>query len=180
VHAVIALKLAQRSLNGAGDTNALMAEALTHAEQAIRELRDLAHGVVPQAVTHGGLRAGVESLASRVPLPVAVKVRVGRLPLAVEASAYFVIAEALTNIVKHSGATAAEVRATVARGGLRVEVRDDGVGGARLDGGPGLRGLRDRVESLGGRLHVESAPRHGTRIVARVPLPAPGGDCDLP
>jgi signal transduction histidine kinase len=174
VHAAIALERARRSLHGPEDSDVLVTEALSHVQQSIRELRDLADGITPDALAQGGLRAGVETLAGEFQLPVAVDVSVDRLPLALEANAYFVVAEALTNIVKHAGASAARVSATAVRGALRVEVLDDGVGGTCLDGGPGLRGLRHRVESLGGRLQVESAPRGGTLVVARFPMPAPG------
>jgi signal transduction histidine kinase len=173
VHAAIALERARSSLHGPEDSDVLVTEALSHVQDAIRELRDLAHGITPDALAHGGLRAGVETLAEEFQLPVAVDVSVDRLPLALEANAYFVVAEALTNIVKHAGASAVRVTATAVRGALRVEVLDDGVGGTRLDGGPGLRGLRHRVESIGGRLQVESAPRGGTLVVARFPIPAP-------
>jgi signal transduction histidine kinase len=114
----------------------------------------------------------VESLAARAPVPVAIDVRVGRLPAAVETNAYFMVAEALTNVVKHARASAAVVRAVVVDGALRLQVRDDGVGGARIDGGPGLRGLRDRAESLGGRMRVESPMGAGTLVTVRLPLPA--------
>jgi signal transduction histidine kinase len=172
VHAVITLKLAQRALRNGGDTGSLMAEALTHAEQAISDLRELAHGVQPPAVSQGGLRAGVESLAERAPVRVTIDVNVGRLAPSVETNAYFIVAEALTNVAKHARASVAIVRAKVADGMLRLHVRDDGVGGARIDGGPGLRGLRDRVESLGGRMRVESPVGGGTLIAVLLPLPA--------
>jgi len=93
-----------------------------------------------------------------------------RLPPDVEASAYFILAEALTNVVKHARATRASVRASVADGGLTLEVRDDGVGGADPEG-HGLLGVADRVDALGGRLRIESAPGAGTRVSARLPLP---------
>jgi signal transduction histidine kinase len=172
VHAVITLKLAQRALRTGGDAEVLMGEALSHAEHAIRELRELAHGVQPPAVTQGGLRAGVESLALRVPVRVTIDVNVGRLPPPVETNAYFIVAEALTNVVKHSRASAALVRAKIADEMLRLQIRDDGVGGARIDGGPGLRGLRDRAESLGGRMRVDSPVGGGTALTVRLPLPA--------
>ena len=85
------------------------------------------------------------------------------------ARAYFIVAEALTNAVKHSRATAAALRIARRNGHLRIELRDDGVGGADAGGGTGLRGLRDRVEALGGRLIVHSPPRGGTRIIAELP-----------
>lgn len=171
VHAVINLKLAQRALQ-AGDQNAeeLVGEALDQAERSTAELRELSHGILPAVLTRGGLRAGVESLVSRISMPVTVEVCAERFPPGIEATAYFVVSEALTNAAKHSGADRAEVRARVENGLLRVEVRDDGNGGARLDGGTGLIGLHDRVAGLDGELRVESPPGAGTQIVATLPL----------
>ncbi len=108
----------------------LLAAALDHAEQGNAELRELAHGILPSVLTSGGLRAGVDSLVSRLGLPVEMDVTGTRLPPEVEASVYFVVAEALTNVVKHSQATQAQVTIVVANRTLRVEVRDDGIGGA--------------------------------------------------
>ncbi len=147
-----------------------MAEALEHAEQATGELRELAHGILPGVLTHGGLRAGVAALASRTPVPVEIDVSVGRLPAAVEATAYFVVAEALTNVAKHARARRAEVLARIDGGTLRVQVRDDGVGGARPDGS-GLLGLGDRLAALDGQLRVENPPDGGTLVAAAIPLP---------
>jgi GAF domain-containing protein len=171
VHAVIVLKLAQRALEH-GDANAgeLVAEALRHAEAANSELRELAHGILPAALTRGGLQAGVEALVSRVALPVSVDIAVERLPASVEATAYFVVSEALTNVVKHARADGAEVAARVEDGKLRIEVRDDGVGGAQGDHTSGLGGLEDRVSALGGRLVLESPPGEGTRVCAVLPV----------
>ena len=107
VHTVITLKLARRALaERARDAPALLTEALDHAEQATAELRELAHGILPAVLTQGGLRAGVDALASRMPVPVENDVSVGRLPAAIEATAYFVVAEALTNVAKHARAAA--------------------------------------------------------------------------
>jgi signal transduction histidine kinase len=171
VHAVIVLKLALRALSKADPTvGELLAEALWHAEQANSELRELAHGILPAALTRGGLKAGVEALVSRVSLPVSVEVPVGRLPSGVEATAYFVVSEALTNVVKHAQADRARVTARVERGELHVEVRDDGVGGARGDGASGFGGLEDRVAAMGGRLVLESPPGAGTRVSALLPV----------
>jgi signal transduction histidine kinase len=175
VHAVIVLKLALRALASAeANAGELVAEALRHAEQANAELRELVHGILPAALTRGGLRAGVEALVSRVSLPVSVEVSVERLPAGVEATAYFVISEALTNVVKHAGADGARVTAGVQRGQLRAEVRDDGVGGARAGEGTGLGGLEDRVSALGGRLVLDSPPGGGTRVCALLPVPDRG------
>jgi signal transduction histidine kinase len=171
VHTVITLKLAQRaSQNEEQDLPALLTEALDQAEQATDELRELAHGILPAVLTQGGLRAGVEALASRMPVPVQNAVSVGRLPYAVEATAYFVVAEALTNVAKHARAGRAEVTARIEDGTLAVQVRDDGVGGARRGGG-GLTGLADRVAAIDGQLRVESPAGGGTLVEAAIPLP---------
>jgi GAF domain-containing protein len=171
VHAVIVLKLARQALSNA-DANAggLVAEALRHAEQANSELRELAHGILPAALTRGGLRAGVEGLVSRVSLPVSVDVSVERLSAGLEATAYFVVSEALTNVVKHARASCAEVSVRLDAGELLVEICDDGVGGARGGDGTGLGGLADRVSALDGRLVLESPPGGGTRLYARFPV----------
>jgi signal transduction histidine kinase len=170
VHTVITLKLAQRALDqDANRAPALVAEALQHAEAAIAELRELAHGLLPSALTSGGLRAGVDALASRMPMPVEIGVSVRRLPPAIEATAYFVVAEALTNVAKHAHAHRAEVTAGVQDGTLLIRVRDDGVGGAHPEGS-GLRGLRDRVSVFDGSLQVEMAPDGGTLVTAAIPV----------
>jgi signal transduction histidine kinase len=173
VHAVITLKLARRALRE-GDQKAeeLVSEALEHSERATAELRELAHGILPSVLTRGGLRAGVESCVSRISLPVAVEVSEDRFPPRIEATAYFVVSEALTNAAKHSGADRAEVRARAEDGVLRIEVRDDGAGGANLDAGTGLLGLQDRVAALDGGLEVESQPGRGTVVLATLPLPS--------
>jgi signal transduction histidine kinase len=172
VHTVITLKLAMRAL-GTDDeaAHSLVAEALDHAEQATVELRELAQGILPSVLTRGGLRAAVESLASRASVPVEVDVSEDRFAPPVEATAYFVVAESLTNVAKHAQASGAKVRARAENGTLRVEVRDDGVGGARL-GGSGVLGLMDRLAVFDGHLKVESPPGGGTLVVGEIPLPA--------
>jgi signal transduction histidine kinase len=169
VQTVLILRLAQRELADNGDGTPLVREALSQAEHATRELSELAHGILPPVLTRGGLRAGVEALAARIHVPVAVAVVHDRLPAAVESTAYFVVAEALTNVVKHSGADRVEVEAAVADGALRVSVRDNGAGGARRDGG-GLLGLEDRLAVLDGRLEVASPPGAGTLVAAAIPV----------
>jgi PAS domain S-box-containing protein len=149
---------------------ALVAAALDHAEQATVELRELVQGILPPVLTRGGLQPAVEALAARLPVSVELDVAVGRLPAAVEATAYFVVAEALTNVVKHSGASHATVVAHVEDSSLQLHVRDDGVGGAR-PGGTGFVGLTDRLAVLHGRLRVESPADGGTLIAADIPLP---------
>jgi signal transduction histidine kinase len=170
VHTVITLKLARRALqNDDEDLPALLTAALDEAEQATAELRELAHGILPAVLTHGGLRAAMKPLASRMPVPVEIDVAVGRLPAAIEATAYFVVAEALTNVAKHARAGRATVAARVEDGTFRVQVRDDGVGGARPDGS-GLLGLADRLAALGGQLRIESPADGGTLVAADIRL----------
>jgi signal transduction histidine kinase len=159
----------RRVRDGDEPADALVAEALEQAERSNDELRELAHGILPSVLAHGGLRAGVKALVSRVPLPVELAVTGDRAPGEVEASAYFVVAEALTNVVKHSDAQRAQVRAWVEDSVLHVEVSDDGAGGADPEG-TGLVGLSDRVTALGGELQVESPRGRGTRITATLPL----------
>jgi signal transduction histidine kinase len=170
VHAIVTLKLAQQAFrNGDGTAEALVGEALQQAEQGNAELRELAHGILPAVLTRGGLRSGVDSVVARLDLPVQVDVAAERLPPEIEASAYFIVAEALTNVVKHSHAERAEVRAYVDDGMLHVEVRDDGTGGADPTG-HGLVGMADRVAALGGRLEIESPAGGGTLVAAVLPL----------
>jgi signal transduction histidine kinase len=148
---------------------ALVDEPLQHAQTANDELRELAHGILPSVLTSYGLSGGVSSLASRMSIPVDIEISVDRLPGAVEATAYFTVAEALTNVAKHAHAQRAKVRAHLERRTLRVEVRDDGVGGARADG-TGLVGLSDRLAVLDGTLRIESPADGGTLITASIPV----------
>jgi signal transduction histidine kinase len=170
VHAIVTLKLARQALLRGEDAVPLVAEALGHTEQGNTGLRELAHGILPSVLTRGGLRAGVNALASRVPLTVTVDVPPDRYQPQIEASAYFVVAEALTNTVKHAHARHADVTAWRENGTLHIDVRDDGVGGARHDGN-GLIGLEDRMAAVGGELRVESPRGGGTLVAARLPLP---------
>ena len=170
VQTILTLRLAQQALTGAdGEAASLVEEALELAEEANAELRELAHGILPPALTRGGLRSGVRAVVERLDLPVRVDVPPERFPAEIEASAYFIVAEALTNVVKHAQATHAEVTASVQDGTLRVEVRDDGTGGAD-PGGQGLLGMRDRATALGGRLEIESAAGRGTLVAATLPV----------
>jgi signal transduction histidine kinase len=146
-----------------------VAEGLEQAEQATRELRDLVHGIPPRVLTVGGLRPAVIALAARMTIPVGVDVWIPRVDDSVEGAAYFVVAEALTNVAKHAGATRADVRGRIVDGMLRVAVCDDGAGGARPDG-RGLLGLADRLAVLQGRLTVDSPARHGTTVSAVIPI----------
>jgi signal transduction histidine kinase len=170
VHTIATLKLARQALaEDRHDATALLAEALCQAEETTTELRELARGILPAELTRGGLRAGVEALASRTSVPVESRVSVDRLPPAVEATAYFVVSEALTNVAKHARARRATVSVAMRDGMLRLDVRDDGIGGARPDGS-GLTGLADRLAVLDGRLEVQSPSGGGTRIVADIPV----------
>jgi PAS domain S-box-containing protein len=171
VQAILTLRLAERALREGGDVAALIAEGRELAERGNAELRELAHGILPEALTRGGLRAGVATVVGRLDLPVEVDIPPDRFPQSIEASAYFIVAEALTNVVKHAHAERATVRAGVEGGMLRVEVRDDGKGGADADG-HGLVGISDRVTALGGRLEIESPPGAGTLVAATLPLSA--------
>jgi signal transduction histidine kinase len=175
VHTVIVQQLALRALqNGDPNLGELMAEALQHAEQANSELSELAHGILPSVLTREGLQAGVRALVSRMSLPVSVDMSAERLPPGVEATAYFVVSEALTNVVKHAHADRAVVTARVEHGVLRIEIRDEGVGGAHVRHSTGLHRLEDRVVALDGRLVVESSPGLGTGVYALLPVPDPG------
>jgi PAS domain S-box-containing protein len=173
VHTIITLKLARRAFDTDGDGRArsLVGDALRQAEQSNDELRELAHGILPQVLTRGGLRAGVRSVVERIDLPVELEISDDRFAPEVEASAYFVIAEALTNVMKHSHATSAKVMASIDEGSLSIEVRDDGTGGADPNG-HGLVGMKDRVTALGGSLEVESPAGRGTLLSATLPLSA--------
>jgi signal transduction histidine kinase len=170
VHSIVLLKLARRELERYGqEAAALVDEPLEHALLANNELRDLAHGILPTALTRGGLRAGVSALVSAMSIPVDVAIAVERSSPTVEATAYFIVAEALTNVAKHARARSATVRACLDDGTLQLEVRDDGVGGANPDG-TGLVGLSDRLAAHHGTLRVASPPDGGTVIAASIPV----------
>jgi len=174
VHTTIMLKLAQRAFDDPdrdGNAKALVGEALAQAERSNAELRELAHGILPALLTRGGLRGGVQSVVERMDLPVKLEIPDERFPPEVEASAYFVIAEALTNVMKHSRATWAMVVVSVVEGALYIEVQDNGTGGANPNG-PGLVGINDRVTAMGGRLEVGRPAGGGTLLSATLPLPA--------
>jgi signal transduction histidine kinase len=149
---------------------ALMEEAHQEAKQAMVELRNLARGIHPAVLSDRGLDAALSSLAGRAPVPVAVDVRVTeRPPAAVETTAYFVVAEALTNIARHSGASRAAVTVARNNGHLTVEVTDDGVGGADTSRGTGLAGLMDRVQAVDGTLRIHSPSGGPTILTVELP-----------
>ena len=171
IHTIITLQMARSGAQAASeDLPALLSQALENAERATAELRELAHGILPAVLLRGGLRDGVDALASRMPLPVDIAVTVGRLAPGIEATAYFVVSESLTNVAKHACANEASVTAGIEDGTLCVQVRDDGIGGARADGS-GLLGLADRLAVHHGRLRVESPAGGGTLVAADIPIP---------
>jgi signal transduction histidine kinase/CHASE3 domain sensor protein len=172
VHTIITLKLARRARRqGDENADALLDEALEYAEESNAELRELAHGILPAVLTRGGLQAGVDAMVARLDLPVDMDVPDERFPAEIEASAYFVVAEALTNVVKHAQATRAQVSVAVEDGMLHLAVRDDGTGDADPRG-HGLVGMSDRVAALGGRLEIDSPAGGGTLVTAELPLSA--------
>jgi PAS domain S-box-containing protein len=151
-------------------TGGLLDAAIEELAAGLEELRELASGLHPALLTERGLETALEALVMRAPLPVELEIALDRrLPEQIEAAAYYVVAEALANVQKHAGARRARVRVASGGGQVDVSVSDDGTGGADEEGS-GLRGLNDRVESLGGRLSLESPPGGGTRLAARVPL----------
>jgi signal transduction histidine kinase len=152
-----------------GAVEATLTRAADELRLGLAELRELARGIHPAVLTERGLAAAAESVASRMPVPVAVRVEPGRWDPVVEATAYFLVSEALTNVARHARATRASVLAERQDGWLLVEVADDGSGGADPRRGSGLRGLEDRVAAAGGELRVESPPGGGTRVRARLP-----------
>jgi signal transduction histidine kinase len=166
------LRLAEKRVTSDPDGAALLiARARDDAEIAVKELRELARGIHPALLSDRGLGAALDALAMRAPVPVRISgVPEERLEPAVESAAYFITAEALTNVAKYAQASEASVALCVDGGRLRLQVRDDGVGGAEPSKGSGLRGLSDRVEVLDGRLEVYSPPGAGTTVTAELPL----------
>jgi signal transduction histidine kinase len=157
---------------GAGDLAGHLAGAVAEVSGVLDELREIANGLHPAALTGGGLRPALKALARRSAVPVRLDVRVrGRLPEPAEIAAYYVVAEALTNAAKHAHSSVVDVEVAVGEGVLRVCVRDDGRGGADFASGSGLVGLTDRVEALGGRLSLHSPPGAGNHPGG----PPPGG-----
>jgi signal transduction histidine kinase len=148
----------------------------TGLDSVLEELREIARGLHPAILAHGGLPLALKTLARRSAVPVRLDIQVeGRLPEPVETAAYYTVAEALTNIVKHARATTADIEAAAADGVLHVCVRDDGRGGADFSHGSGLVGLKDRIEALGGHLQLQSPPGAGTDLEITLPLNNPGG-----
>jgi signal transduction histidine kinase len=167
----LSVRLAERRLADDPRAAELLAGISQELADTLQELRELARGIHPAVLTDRGLAAALEALAMRAPVPVELLATPAeRLPDPIEATAYYIVAEALTNVAKYAGATAAAVSVVRSDGRLVVRVQDDGRGGADLAGGSGLRGLADRAEALRGMLHVESPPGGGTIVTAELPL----------
>ncbi len=176
VQTVLALRVGVDAAGRGQDPVDLIREALESAERATVDLRDVVHGILPEALSRGGLRTGLESFVAGVSVPVDLDVSAlpsARLPGDLEVTAYFVVAEALTNVVKHSRATRARVTVAGNEQALVVEVADDGIGGADPRGGTGLTGLSDRVDAMDGVLVLTTTGGTGTTV--RATLPVPGG-----
>ena len=166
----LALMLRVAEAKSDGEAKELLKSASAELADALAELRELARGIHPSILTDRGLVPALEMLAGRCDLPVGLDVEVDiRLTKPVEAAAYYIVAEALTNATKHAAASEARVQLSCANGALLVSVADDGVGGADVLAGSGVRGLADRVDALGGTLAFESPPGGGTRVSARIP-----------
>jgi len=153
------------------ETRTLVDEAAGKLATALSELRELARGIHPAILTEHGLGLSLEALADRMPLPVELDVKLDRrLPPSVEAASYFLCAEALTNVSRYAHASYARVTVGQAGGVLRVEIADDGIGGADIAKGSGLRGLEDRIGAIDGELSIDSPVGGGTHLVATIPL----------
>jgi signal transduction histidine kinase len=152
---------------------AMLADAIDELGTSLSELRELARGIHPAVLTDQGLEPALQALASRAPVPVTVAAEPGdgRLPGPVESAAYFVVSEALANVAKYARATEAAVAVRRENGVVTVDVTDDGIGGADVTRGSGLRGLADRVAALDGTLAVESPAGAGTHLHAEIPCP---------
>ncbi|WP_218038636.1 sensor histidine kinase [Acrocarpospora pleiomorpha] len=171
----MSLGLAQLDLPTGSPAAAQVAKAQELAGLAMTEIRGLIHGIHPQVLTDRGLAAAVEDLAARSPIPVDVDICLpGRLPQPVETAAYFVVSEALANVVKHSNASRGSLRARHEAGVLTLRVRDDGTGGADLAAGTGLTGLADRIAVLEGTLELFSPPGGPTALTVEIPCASTG------
>jgi len=172
IHAVMTLQLANARDDAPPELGRLVADALADTRDAIEELRELAHGIHPAILTHRGLAAAVEALADRAPLPVDLDIPDQRYPSSVESTAYFIAAEALTNVAKYARASMVRITAVPTADELVLTIDDDGAGGATPSAGSGLSGLQDRVAAVDGSLTLDSPPGAGTRIRAELPLRA--------
>jgi signal transduction histidine kinase len=159
-----------------GSASEALGDLIGGLDRATAVLRDLVLGIAPPALAAGGLVAGLHELARLTPVEVSLSVPADRFPGVVESTAYFVCAEALANVARHANTSCAWITAQAQDGWLRIEIEDDGDGGAKSGGdgkggGSGLRGLADRVAAVGGTISVYSPPGMGTRLVVELPLP---------
>ena len=179
VSLALELRIAQAEVStGAGELRMRLDRAIEQARGALEELRDLSRGIHPAILTEDGLGSAVREVTDRSPIPVQLHLCVDeRLPDQIEISAYYIVAEALTNAAKHSGASAitVTVERDRANGALRLQIADNGVGGAEFTGGTGLLGLKDRVEALGGRFDLHSPRGAGTDLRVTLPLTQANG-----
>ncbi len=170
----LALRMARSTLDDESETAGMLDDASDQLMQALADLRELARGIHPAILTDQGLGPAVKALAGRCPVPIELSIDVpDHVPAQVEATVYYVVAEALTNIAKYAHAQSGRVSVNCNDAQLTVEVADDGVGGADRKLGSGLSGLADRVSALGGRLRVASPARRGTTVAADLPLAEP-------
>ena len=183
VASIVKLRLARNQLaRDPGEAADTLAELQDDTRRILESLRELSRGIHPLVLTHRGLTDALDTQARHLPLQVridaAAEVRAARYAEDVETTAYYVISEGLTNVLKHAGTAEATIRLRASNGDLIAEVIDRGVGGADPTGtaGSGLVGLRDRVESVGGRLHVDSTPAVGTTLRAVLPARGPSND----
>jgi signal transduction histidine kinase len=172
VSVALGLNMVDRKLESDPKTaRSLLSGAQSELARGLEELRELARGIHPVLLTERGLGPALDALTARAPVPIDVTtVFEERLPPPVEAAAYYVVAESITNVAKYAHASGATVSIARTNGAATVTVSDDGVGGADPAGGSGLRGLAARVEALNGRLDIDSPPGGGTRITAEIPL----------
>jgi len=174
---------AERIESDPAGARTLVVEARDQARLALAELRDLVRGIAPAILLDRGLVPALSAIAGRCPVPTVVESTLAegaRLPDATERAAYYVAAEALTNVAKHASATGCEIRVGEEAGKLVIEIRDDGSGGARIAPGGGLAGLAGRVEALDGSLAVTSPAGGPTVVRAMIPLPAPAQPAPAP
>jgi signal transduction histidine kinase len=175
VSLALSLRLLESTLEPDSAASRKLAVARAELDAALEELRELARGIHPSILTDRGLEAALAAVAARSTVPVELDLdSCGNLPLSVQTTAYFVVAEALTNASKHAHSDRTRVRVAVGDGHTTVEVRDDGSGGVDPSRGSGLSGLADRVSALGGTLEIDSPAGEGTTIRARIPVRAPG------
>jgi signal transduction histidine kinase len=171
VSVALAIRLARARLDPSQEAAAkLLDDAARELDTGLAELREIARGLHPAILSDRGLVQALETLAGRLPVPVEIDAPEDRLPDDVEATAYYIVAEALTNVARHAEATHARVTVSTEDGMLRCEIADDGRGGADVALGTGIQGLRDRAEAAGGTLSLTSPPGRGTIVTATLPL----------